>query len=137
MVNFPCPANRERRYYARSTYADMFCCFYFGIRIFLFHGERSLHQSLLSDFSALIFNLYLALSIQRYQYLFVRSRNPNFSVSNGLDLCFVSTKPYCKRGPCAFLKCEGFEICTASEQDMTNRRVSNQGTPIKRSSWIF
>ena len=34
-----------------------FYCFYFGIRIFLFHGKRSLHQSLLSHFSALIFNV--------------------------------------------------------------------------------
>ena len=54
---FNAPANLDCWYYAGSTYANMFYRFYFGIRIFLFHGERSLHQSLLSHFSALIFNV--------------------------------------------------------------------------------
>jgi len=57
-------------------------------------------------------NLCLALSIQRHQYLFVRSRNPNFSLFNALDLYFVSTKPYCKRIRCAFFKREILEIRT-------------------------
>ena len=56
-VIFYAPANLDCWYYVRSAYATMFYRFYFGIRIFLFHGERSLHQSLLSHFSALIFNV--------------------------------------------------------------------------------
>jgi hypothetical protein len=54
---------------------------------------------------------YLALPIQRHQYLFVRPRNQNVSLFNGIDLYFVSTNPYCKRIHCAVFKREILEIC--------------------------
>ena len=57
MADFRCPANLDCWYYAGSTYATMSYRLYFGIRIFLFHGELCLQQSLLSHFSALILDV--------------------------------------------------------------------------------
>src|SRR5438874_1325185 len=81
MVDFQPPANLGCWYYAGSIYANIFYRFYFGIRILLFHGKRSLHQSLLSHFSALIFILlclfngmtifFFGLGIKTFPYLMV------------------------------------------------------------------
>ena len=64
-------------------------------------GYQSLAQS----------NFCLALPIQRHERLFLRSRNQNVSLPNGVDLYFVPTKLYGKTIHGALFKGQCVEAC--------------------------